>query len=137
MFRQKFANSNLVFDGTDHLGLAGLLLSWPRHGSTALTYRIRRVATADTVVFALSGDMNSEHATRLRELLATEATHRVTLDLNDITLVDRAAVRFLVDAVAGGIRLINCPDYVRSWIAAERDSEQLRIPEPDDSEAEP
>jgi len=101
-----------------------------------LTYRIRRVATADTVVFVLSGDLNIEHATRLRELLANEVTGRVTLDLSDITLVDRAAVRFLAAAEADGIRLINCPDYVCRWIAAERDSQQQRPSDTDDPEAE-
>jgi anti-anti-sigma regulatory factor len=70
-------------------------------------------------VFVLSGDMDIDHATRLQELLESEANGRVTLDLSDVTLVDRAAVRFLTDAEAAGIRIVNCPEYVRSWISAE------------------
>jgi anti-anti-sigma regulatory factor len=89
-----------------------------------LTYRIHRAATSDTVVFALSGDMDIEHATRLQEFLANEADGRVTLDLMDVSLVDRAAVRFLAEAEAAGIQIVNCPEYVRSWIAAERDWQQ-------------
>ena len=89
-----------------------------------MTYRIHRSATPDTVVFALSGDMDIEHATRLREFLANESNGRVTLDLKDVTLVDRAAVRFLAGAEGAGIRIVNCPEYVRSWIAAERDWQQ-------------
>jgi anti-anti-sigma regulatory factor len=94
-----------------------------------LTFRIHRSATPDTIVFALSGDLDIEHATRLREFLANEANGRVTLDLTEVTLVDRAAVRFLAGAEAAGIRIVNCPAYVRSWIAAERP-----LHEPDETE---
>jgi anti-anti-sigma regulatory factor len=68
--------------------------------------------------------MDIEHATRLQEFLANEANGHVTLDLKDVTLVDRAAVHFLAGAEAAGIRIVNCPEYVRSWIAAERDWQQ-------------
>ena len=79
-----------------------------------MTYRIHRSATPDTVVFALSGELDLDHATRLQEFLTNEATDLVTFDLREVTLVDRAAVRFLAGAEAAGIRLVNCPDYVRS-----------------------
>jgi len=74
-------------------------------------------------VLALSGDMDLEHVDRLQELLANETVNRVTLDLKEITLVDRVAVQFLADVEAAGVRIVNCPRYVRSWIAAERASQ--------------
>jgi hypothetical protein len=80
--------------------------------------------------------MDIEHATQLQEFLANEPTGRVTLDLTEVTLVDRAAVRFLADAEDAGIRLINCPGYVRSWIAAEGDPQPRRFPEPGPPEAQ-
>jgi hypothetical protein len=76
----------------------------------------------DTVVFAVSGDIDAEHAARLQELVANEASRRIVLDLKEVTLVGQAAVRFLARVEAEGIRIVNCPGYVRSWIAAERDS---------------
>ena len=85
-----------------------------------MTYRIHRSATPDTVVFLLSGDMDIDHATRLQEFLANEASGRVTLDLKDVTFVGRDALHFLAGAEAAGVRIINCPEYVRSWIAAEK-----------------
>jgi alpha-D-ribose 1-methylphosphonate 5-triphosphate synthase subunit PhnG len=100
-------------------------------------YRIHRSATPETVVFALSGEVDLDHATRLQELLTNEATRRVTFDLGDVTLVDRAAVRFLAGAEAAGIRFVNCPDYIRSWIAAERDWQQEHPDEPDEQEGPP
>ncbi len=88
-------------------------------------------------MFALSGELNLDHATRLQELLTNEATGPVTLDLSDVTLVDRAAVRFLAGAEAAGIRLVNCPDYIRTWIASERDWQQEHLDEPDEQEGQP
>jgi hypothetical protein len=39
------------------------------------------------------------------------------LDLREITLVDREAVSYLALCEFRGIRLRNCPPYVREWIA--------------------
>ena len=88
-----------------------------------MTFRIYRSSTPDAVVFALSGDMDLEHVARLQEALADETDSRVILDLKDVTLVDRAAVQFLADVESAGVRIVDCPGYVRSWIAAERASQ--------------
>jgi len=85
-----------------------------------VTYRIHRSAEADRVVFTLSGDVDNEHAEGLEELLASEANDRTVLDFTDVTLVDRMAVQFLAVLEDRGVRFVNCPGYVRSWIAAER-----------------
>ena len=89
-----------------------------------MTFRIYRSSTPDAVVFALSGDMDLEHVARLQESLADETdSRRVILDLKDVTLVDRAAVQFLAELETAGVRIVNSPGYVRSWIAAERASQ--------------
>ena len=98
-----------------------------------MSLRIHRSSTPDEIVFALSGDMDLEHVAGLQELLANETDRRVTLDLKDLALVDRAAVQFLAGRKANGIRIVNCPGYVRSWIAAERES-VLRTEELDQQE---
>ena len=86
-----------------------------------MTYRIHHSMHAGASIFALSGVLDTEHAARLQDLLATAAPGRVVLDLTDITLVDRAAVRVLSRMELAGAEIVNCPDYVRSWIAAGRD----------------
>jgi anti-anti-sigma regulatory factor len=86
-----------------------------------VAYRIHQSAEAGASVFALSGVLDTEHVARLEELLAT-TVGRIVLDLKDITLVDRAAVRFLTEMQMAGAEIINCPEYVRSWIVAESDS---------------
>ena len=85
-----------------------------------MTYRIHQSVQPDANVFVLSGVLDTEHATRLQELLAT-ASGRIVLDLKDITLVDRAAVRFLARVESAGTEIVNCPEYVRHWIAAENE----------------
>ena len=89
-----------------------------------MTYRIQRSVGTDAIVFVLGGEMDSEHAAQLRELLTIDADHRVVLDLEDVTLVDRAAVTFLAGVEAEGGRIVNCPEYVRSWITAENASRE-------------
>jgi len=84
-----------------------------------VTYRIRRSLGADAVHFALSGELDDEHAARLQTLLAVEPQGPILLDLKEVTLVAREAVQFLARLDTDGVRLVNCPEYVRSWIAAE------------------
>jgi hypothetical protein len=64
--------------------------------------------------------MDAEQSARLEDLIAGVSNGSVLLDLGEVTLVARDAVRFLARAEARGVRLAHCPEYVRSWIAAER-----------------
>ena len=45
----------------------------------------------------------------------------IVLDLKQIQLVDQDTVRFLARCEAEGIKLENCPAYIREWIARARD----------------
>jgi anti-anti-sigma regulatory factor len=82
--------------------------------------RIRRSANGQ-VVFTLSGRMNAEHVAELETLFQSEAEGRpIVLDLKDLTIVNRDAVRFLERCEADSIKLKNCPAYIREWITRER-----------------
>ena len=73
------------------------------------------------VVIKLSGRMDLENIAELEMLVRKEADgRRIVLDLKDLTLVDRDAVRFLECCESDSIRLMNCPPYIREWIARER-----------------
>ena len=85
-----------------------------------MTHRIERSANARGVTFVLSGDMDSAHVIELETLMATASNRLVFLDLADVTLVDREAMTFLARVEAAGAVLVNCPEYVRRWIDAER-----------------
>lgn len=85
--------------------------------------RIQRSSNGE-VVFALSGRMNAESVAVLEELFGSEAEgFRIVLDLNDLRLVDRDAVRFLQRCESDSMKLKNCPPYIRKWIARERNAE--------------
>ena len=85
-----------------------------------MTHRIERSTNARGVTFVLSGEMDSDHVTELEALMAAVSNRPVLLDLADVTLVNREAIGFLASVEAAGAALINCPEYVRSWIDAEQ-----------------
>jgi hypothetical protein len=93
-------------------------------GISGLTYRIQRSTKAGSIVFVLSGEMDSEHVKRLQELLDTERHGRILLDLKDVTFADRVAVQFLAQVEAAGAWIVNCPAYVRRWIVAQKSRKQ-------------
>jgi len=72
------------------------------------------------VVFILSGRIEVEDVAELQRLFALESEHHhLALDLKDVTIVDPDAVKALARWEAEGIRLENCPAYVRAWIERE------------------
>ena len=82
--------------------------------------RITRAANGE-LVYKLSGRMDLENIAELETLVREEADgRRIVLDLKDLTLVDRDAVRFLGSCEADSIKLKNCPAYIREWITKER-----------------
>jgi len=82
--------------------------------------KIQRSANGQ-VVFTVSGRMDLENVDELKALFASEEKgRRIVLDLKDLTLVDRDAVRFLEHCEADSIELKNCPAYIREWITRER-----------------
>jgi hypothetical protein len=74
-----------------------------------------------TVVFTVSGRLDAENVSELCQLIDREPTGAiVVLDLTDLVLADRDAVRFLRDCETGQrIVLRNCPAYIRIWMATE------------------
>ena len=83
-----------------------------------MTLRIERSARQGFTVFTLSGRMKAEQVAELKELF--DRDHRnIILDLRDVRLADRDAVKFLRGCEADGMKLENCPAYVREWMDRE------------------
>jgi hypothetical protein len=73
------------------------------------------------VLFTLSGRIEAEDVSELRRLFELEGPGRhLAMDLSDVTIVDRDAVKFLARCEKESIRLENCPKYIREWIKRER-----------------
>jgi len=57
----------------------------------------------------------------LSELLAEiEKCNPRSLDLEEVILLDRDSVRFLIRCESEGVQLVNCPLYVREWMTREQ-----------------
>jgi predicted metal-binding protein len=84
-----------------------------------MTLRIERSARQGFTVFTLSGRMEAEQVAELKELFDRDYRN-IILDLRDLRLADRAAVRFLKGCQADGMQLQNCPAYVCEWMDREK-----------------
>jgi len=84
-----------------------------------MTLRIERSVRQGILVFTLSGHMKAEELAELKALFDADY-RKIVLDLRDVRLADRDAVKFLRDCEAGGMKLENCPAYVREWMEREK-----------------
>ena len=68
----------------------------------------------------LCGQLTKEYIPEVERLLADEdAAAQTSLDLANVTFVDREAMEFLCSAKARNIAIENCPSYVVRWIQQE------------------
>ena len=82
--------------------------------------RIER-STNGQVVFTVSGRMQTEDIEQFQQLLIVETSGQpVMFNLRDVTLVNQAAVTFLADCEAKGIKLESCPLHIRNWVDQEK-----------------
>jgi anti-anti-sigma regulatory factor len=84
-----------------------------------MVMRIERVSDGQLTILRLSGRLQSEHVEELKAQIEG-STQRVVLNLQEVKLVDRDAVRFLAVCEANGIELCQCSPYIRNWIAREK-----------------
>ena len=83
-----------------------------------MTCRIDRILSeSGQVILRVSGRLSGQDLEVLRAALEDRV---VALDLQEVSLADRDAVKLLALSEANGIELRNCPAYIREWIAAER-----------------
>jgi hypothetical protein len=84
-----------------------------------MSFRIDRILVNHLIVLLLSGKLTGEHVDTLRNVLREESG-AFAVDLDNVSLVDRDAVRLLAVAEYSGTELRNCPKYVREWVNRER-----------------
>ena len=85
--------------------------------------RISRSEEKGIVIFTLSGRIEQMHVSELQKLLEADAdVGAIEFDLDEVRLVDRESVRFLATCEARGIKLKNCPSYIREWIETGSDT---------------
>ena len=85
-----------------------------------MTCRIDRLPIERGVVLRISGRIASDDLELVRA--AVDDGHVVALELTEVELVDRDAVKLLASCEADGIELRHCPAYIREWVTRERES---------------
>jgi anti-anti-sigma regulatory factor len=93
-----------------------------------MTCRIDRVVIGQgLLILHISGQITGKDVDLLRSLLEQER-RVVAIDLKDVLLVDREAVRLLALSELNGAELRNCPAYIREWV--KRESAVINASEP-------
>ena len=67
----------------------------------------------------LSGEVRAEHLDQLKAEIE-RAGLQISLDLEEVDLVDIEGVRFLNACVAERISVLHCSPYIREWMLRER-----------------
>ena len=84
-----------------------------------MTLRIEKDSDGQTTTLRLIGRMRREHIEELKAQIETGGAS-VTLDLNEVSLVDLDVICFLARCQTEGISLVHCSPYINNWIAKER-----------------
>jgi hypothetical protein len=88
-----------------------------------MTLLIHRLAENGPPAFKLTGRIQGVDVPELLALFEPDLPWTgIVLDLEQVKLVDRDAVRFLALCEATGAELRNCSAYIREWIMQEKRS---------------
>jgi hypothetical protein len=85
-----------------------------------MTWKIEKHCDGQRTTIRLIGRMQLQHLQGLK-MLIDESRPPITLDLDELMLVDLEAVCFLGRCQKDGVSLFHCSRYIRDWIAKEQD----------------
>jgi len=84
-----------------------------------MTLKIKRIVGKRGTRICLSGQLRSEHLDQVESEIERGGPP-VTLDLEELDLVDIDAVRFLDACESAGVSILHCSPYIREWMLQER-----------------
>lgn len=86
-----------------------------------MTCKIDRLfAGEDLVILRITGRIAGDECLNMLRALLEEEKSAVAIDLKEVQLVDREAVKLLALGESNGSELRNCPGYIREWVTRER-----------------
>jgi hypothetical protein len=88
-----------------------------------MTLRIERLSMEHGIRIRLSGELRCAQLSDVRTEIE-RGGQQVTLDLDELDLVDIHAVWFLNACEAQNVKVVNCAPYIREWMSQERASER-------------
>ena len=90
-----------------------------------MTLKIDSAFDGKTATLRLCGQIEGDHLDAIQAEIRRFLPHLV-FNLGEATLVDREVVRFLSEQEIDGVELVECPRYIREWIARERCQERCQ-----------
>jgi anti-anti-sigma regulatory factor len=91
-----------------------------------MTWKVEKHYHDQRTTIRLIGRMQVQHQHDLR-VLSDESGPTIALDLEELTVVDLEAVRFLGRCQNAGVSLLQCSQYIREWVAEERTHRQIAM----------
>ena len=88
-----------------------------------MTLRIVADVREEGTTIRLIGRMRAEHIEPVRAEIASSRSP-TALDLDEVTLADVDAVRFLLGAEREGIALRHCAPFIREWMSREANEDR-------------
>jgi len=84
-----------------------------------MTLRIERICDPSGTRICLAGELRSAHLDDVRAEIGRAACP-VTLDLDEVDIVDIDGIRLLNRCQAQGVNVVNCSPYIRAWMGLEK-----------------
>ena len=81
--------------------------------------KLERSSEGKRTTIRLIGRARSEHLGEITKQMGSCGPN-VTLDLEEVTVVDVHVIRFLGTREKEGTELLHCPPYIREWISREQ-----------------
>ena len=78
----------------------------------------RNISRTSLVILSISGRITGRDVEMIRAALEHESGP-LAIDLKQVVLADREAVRFLAACESKGTELRSCPAYIREWVTRE------------------
>jgi anti-anti-sigma regulatory factor len=85
-----------------------------------VTLKIETHRHGNATILRLIGRVRAEHVHELEHLIVASDAD-ISLDLEQVTLVDADVIKFLATCATRVIPLLNCPGYITDWIAKEQE----------------
>ena len=87
-----------------------------------MTFRIESAVRGGFTVFLLSGRIETQAIAELGRLFELQSDFcDIVLDLKAVGVIDRDVIGFLARCETDGVKLENCPLYIREWMEREQD----------------
>jgi len=89
-----------------------------------MTLRIERICDRGGTRICLAGELRSAHLDDVRAEIGRVACP-ITLDLDEVDIVDIDGIRLLNTCQAQGVKVVNCSPYIRAWMRLDNRGDEL------------